>query len=366
MSDRATRSLAPPLTLAYALLVAYACLHPLTGWRDSGLPPFDWLWAPWPKYFILEDFVFNILGYLPLGLLLAAALPAHWGFANKVIMTALLAGLFSLGLETTQNYLPTRIASNLDLGGNTAGALLGALAGAGWGPALFGPQGRLQRWRARYVIGGRSGEAGLLLLALWLLGQLSATDLLFSSGDLRSLLGIAAPLPFRADRFIAFDTALTASALLAVGLFTRCMTRGANPFPVLWVLGLGVGAKTLATWSFFDPGTPLAWLTPGAERGLVIGAVLLLPCLLLPRLAQHAIAGTSLLLATALVNLIPENPYLPYGRQLASYSNVLNFHGLTELVDSLWPYLALAYLSALGLWRGEHLGGPPLRSGRRL
>ena len=62
----------------------------------------------------------------------------------------------------------------------------------------------------------------------------------------------------------------------------------------------------------------------------------------------------------------PENPYLPFDRRLAGFSNVLNFHGLTALVDSLWPYVALAYLSALGLWRGEHLGGPPLRRGRRL
>ena len=86
---------------------------------------------------------------------------------------------------------------------------------------------------------------------------------------------------------------------------------------------------------------------------------LLLPALLLPRLAQHAIAGTSLLLATALVNLIPENPYLPFDRRLAGFSNVFSFHGLTGLVDSLWPYAALAYLSALGLWRGEHLAAAP-------
>lgn len=135
--------LAPAFALAYALLVAYACLHPLTGWRDSGLPAFDWLWAPWPKYFILEDLLFNILGYLPLGLLLAAALPAQWRFARKALVAALLAGLFSFGLEALQNYLPSRVASNLDLGGNAAGGLLGALAGARWGGALLGPQGRL-------------------------------------------------------------------------------------------------------------------------------------------------------------------------------------------------------------------------------
>ena len=32
---RPADSLARPLALAYALLVAYACLHPLAGWRDS-------------------------------------------------------------------------------------------------------------------------------------------------------------------------------------------------------------------------------------------------------------------------------------------------------------------------------------------
>ena len=357
MSVRPINALAPSLALAYALLVAYACLHPLAGWRDSGLPGFDWLWAPWPKYFILEDFVFNILGYLPLGLLLAATLPAQWGFARKAALATVLAALFSLGLEALQNYLPSRVASNLDLGGNAAGALIGALIGARWGGGLLGAQGSVQRWRARYLIGGRSGEAGLVLLALWLLGQLGATDLVFASGDIRSLLGIPPPLPFRPERFIAFDTALTASALLAVGLLVRCMTRGASPLPVLAVLALGIGAKTLATWIFFEPGMPLAWVTPGASRGLLLGTALLLPALLLPRLAQHAIAGTSLLLATALVNLIPENPYLPFGRRLAGFSNVLNYHGLTQLVDSLWPYAALAYLSALGLWRGEHLAG---------
>ena len=54
------------------------------------------------------------------------------------MVAALLAGLFSFGLEALQNFLPSRVASNLDLGGNAAGALLGALAGARWGDALLG------------------------------------------------------------------------------------------------------------------------------------------------------------------------------------------------------------------------------------
>ena len=74
MSSSSPTSLPRNLALAYALLIAYACLHPLTGWRDSGLPLLDYLSAPWPKYFVAADFVFNVLGYLPLGFLASTAM----------------------------------------------------------------------------------------------------------------------------------------------------------------------------------------------------------------------------------------------------------------------------------------------------
>lgn len=343
------------LALAYALLIAYACLHPLTGWRASGLPTFDYLFAPWPKYFILADLVFNVAGYVPFGFVLVAALPACWGAARRAGLAILCGGLLSFGLETAQHFLPARVASNIDIGGNLLGAALGALLGVRWGARVFASHGLLQRWRARAVIRGHSGDAGLILLGLWLLGQLSVSDLLFATGDLRSLLGIPPPLNFYPARFIAFDSALTVSSLLAVGLFARCMLRASAAGSILVLLLLGVGAKTLAGATFFEPAEPLSWLTPGAARGLMIGLPLLALALLLPRIVQHALAGTSLLVATALVNLIPENPYLMLGHRLSSYSNFLSFHGLTQLVDSLWPFLALGYLSALGLWRGEHL-----------
>jgi VanZ family protein len=362
VTARSATSLARTLALAYGLLIAYACLHPLTGWKASGLPVFDYLLAPWPKYFIPADFAFNILGYLPFGFVLAAAQPARRAGWLRVALATLIAALLSLGLETAQNFLPARVASNLDLGGNVVGALAGALLGARWGEGLFGSQGWLQRWRAKNVIPGHTGEAGLILLGLWLLGQFGATDLLFATGDLRRLLDIPPPLPYRPERFIAFDSALTVSSLIAVGLFARCLLRRSALLPVALLLGLGIGAKTLATATFFVPGEPLAWLTPGAARGLIVGLPLLAAALFLPRLLQHALAGTAMLVATALVNLIPDNPYLLLDQRLTRYSNFLSFHGLTQLTGSLWPFLALAYLSALGLWRGEHLGG----DGRRL
>ncbi|MCK9260518.1 MAG: VanZ family protein [Azoarcus sp.] len=351
-------SLPRNLAFAYALLVAYACLHPFAGWHESGLPLFDYLIAPWPKYFQIEDLVFNVLGYIPLGFIVAATLPSNWPALRIIVVTTLGASLFSLGLETVQHYLPSRISSNIDLGANSVGGLIGAALGACCGQRMFAPHAGLARWRSEHFIGGHTGDAGLILLGLWLLTQLTPDSLLFGSGDVRRMLSIPPPLPFRPERFIAFEATLTACTIVAIGLFARCMMRTATPWPILALLTLGIGAKTLAAATFFMPTDPLAWVTPGAERGLVVGAALLAAALLLPRVVQHAVAGTMLLAATALVNLMPENPYLSNGHTILSRGNFLNFHGLTQLVASIWPFVALAYLSALGLWRGEHLDNP--------
>ncbi len=344
------------LSIAYAALIVYACLHPFTGWQATGLPLFDYLVAPWPRYYRIEDIVLNVLGYVPLGFVLAAALARRLAPAACILATTLLAGLLSFGLETVQNFLPTRVSSNLDLGCNLLGGLLGALLGSLWGPALFAPQGWLQRWRSRRFIGGHTGDAGLVLLGLWLLTQFTADGLLFGSGDLRAWLDLPSPVAFEPERFIRLEAAHVAATLIGVGLFARCLMLAPSVWPILLLFTLALAGTTLATFSFFSASQPFAWLTPGAQQGLLAGLPLLALCLLLPRVVQHALAGMTILAATALVNLMPENPYLPF-RASAAPGHFLNFHGLTGVATGAWPFVALAYLSALGLWRGEHLAG---------
>lgn len=341
------------LTISYALLVLYATLHPLSGWQRSGLPVFDFLVAPFPRYFRVEDLVVNVLGFIPLGFVLVAALSLRRGPA--ILVATLLVGLLSLTVETLQNFLPTRVSSNVDLGCNLAGGLIGAVFGALFGHRLFDRNGWLQRWRNRSIIPGRAGDLGLILLCLWLLTQLMPESIVFASGDVRSLLALGTPLAFAPERFILFETLLVASSIVAVGLIARCMMSSANPTALLFLLGLAVAAKSLATWSFFVPGTLTGWFSPGARDGMLFGLPTLALALMLPRLAQHALAGMALLFATTLANLIPDNPYLLAGQRLLSHGNFLNFHGLTHIVASIWPFIALGYLSALGLWRGEHL-----------
>ena len=61
----------------------------------------------------------------------------------------------------------------------------------------------------------------------------------------------------------------------------------------------------------------------------------------LPGLASSV---TALLLATVMVNVAPENPYLLNALHLWNPGQFLNFNGLTRLVSSLWPFLALPWL----------------------
>ena len=120
------------LNLGYALLIVYASLYPLTGWHDTGGNPLDFLVATWPRYWTAFDLTTNVLAYLPFGLLGAAILRLRLGPLPAWLLATSLAAVLSFGLEFTQNYLPNRVPSNLDLACNAGGALLGAAAGALW------------------------------------------------------------------------------------------------------------------------------------------------------------------------------------------------------------------------------------------
>ena len=43
MTRAPSSPLARELGVVYALLIAYATLHPFTGWRDRGFSPFAWI-----------------------------------------------------------------------------------------------------------------------------------------------------------------------------------------------------------------------------------------------------------------------------------------------------------------------------------
>ena len=334
------------LGLGYALLIVYASLYPLTGWRDSGADPLDFLFAGWPRYTTTFDLVSNLLAYMPLGFFLAAALRRWFAALLAAALAVVLAAVLSLLMEFMQNYLPSRIASNLDLAGNTLGALAGTLIGAGYGRQLLDGL-RHAHWPAT-----RQGvEAGLLLLGLWLLLQFDPAILPFGAGDLRQLLDIPSPQPFSAAGFRRTEALIAASGVLAAllvgGLVAPSRQRrpgtDSRLFP-LAILALGLTAKTLACALMMRPQAALVWATPGSLTGLAAGIALWLAASFTPHGMQRALAAVALLAATALVNLAPANPYLEATLHSWNPGQFLNFHGLTHFAATLWPYLVLPWL----------------------
>ena len=48
-----------PLSLMYVVLVVYASLYPFAEWRDQGIAPWAFLWAPLPRYWTGFDVAIN-------------------------------------------------------------------------------------------------------------------------------------------------------------------------------------------------------------------------------------------------------------------------------------------------------------------
>ena len=124
----------------------------------------------------------------------------------------------SLGLEITQHYLPNRVPSNLDLGCNGAGALLGAVAGALWGRHVFSDR-HHAIWQGHVMTKAYGADFGVLLMAAWLMTQLSPEILLFGTGDLRQMLDLPPVQPFAPERFAHVEATIAQmQALTALGL----------------------------------------------------------------------------------------------------------------------------------------------------
>jgi len=333
------------LLAAYVLLVAYATLYPLSGWREPAGSAFGYLAAPWPRYVTAFDLAANFLGYLPYGLLCAIALRPRAGAGAALLAAIGSATALSLVLESLQSYLPARIPSNVDVLANIAGASCGGLAGAWLAPRLLGG-GALRRLRAEALAPGATADLGLTLLGLWLFAQLNPASLLFGTGDLRDLFSGASGARHAAELFVSVEAATTAANLAAVALLASALLReGTPPARLVGILvAVALAVKTAAFAILMQAEHVLAWLTPGAQLGLAAGSLLALAALRLPRTARLALAAALLMAATVLVNLAPPNPYFAATLKVWGQGHFLNFNGLTRVVSAAWPFAALVYL----------------------
>jgi len=338
-SDR----LSPYLALAWALLTIIGSLYPFTGWQNTGLDPFAFLTQPWPRYWTVFDLVANVVVYAPLGFFTTLALRRLPGRLTAPILATLLGGFLSFSLESLQTWLPTRIASNVDLGCNTLGTLLGSVPAAwlGWRiHALW------KLWRGRLFAPLAHLDLGLTLLGLWLLTQLSTESVLFGTGDLRPLLGEIPLFTYTPELHRLSEMAVVVSHFLAVGLFAALLFRGR------WMAFLLVPLFFLLAGLMRSGGVVLVsgheaylnWLTPGVWEGLTLGAPLLGIALLLPEGGRRWLAILALLAGSLLLNLSPLDPYSLSGQVLWRQGQYLNFNGVIRWIAAAWPFLVLPYL----------------------
>jgi VanZ family protein len=345
--------------LAYLLLIVYASWFPFSGWRSSGLSPFAFLNLQPQRYWTGFDVMVNIVGYMPLGVLLVLALhPLVRGI--WAVLAAAVGGVLVSGImEAVQNYLPSRVPSNLDLLTNSGGCLAGAVLGLLFAPLLL-DQSRLQRLRQRWFAAHAS--QGLVLVALWPLAQVYPQGYLFGNGQILPLLSewlsewldadidlvtlIRGSAGMTVEQYWLSEIVITACGMSGAALTLLCLTRRGAPrlWLMLALVFTGLLVKTLASSLFFSPDNALTWITPGAQGGFLIGLIMLVGLAFAPQVAQRRLAVVTLVLALIVVNTIPANPYFVATLQAWQQGKFLNFNGAAQFMGMAWPFFALWFL----------------------
>jgi VanZ family protein len=347
--DRDRSRLFGYLALAYTAIVVYASLQPFSGWR---MPPDEilrFLIEP-PRYFTLNDIVFNFLGYVPFGVLAWYALRRPLGTGQAFAAAVASAALLSLAMESLQMFLPARVSSSLDIVINVAGATLGAgttaLANA---PQFAGKA--LAAIRNRLFLPGAAVDVGIVMVAVWLATHLYAGPQLFDTGDLRDLLTLPARAHYTPQLFILMQAAVVALNTLGIGLLIALLMRdGRHRFST--AIGLIVGGLVIKTVSDAILGeiAPFAWATPGAMLGLAAGGLLLYPCLQTQRAAQVWLIAACIIVAVVIINIAPDNPYHAVLPLLIdeTHSHYLRVHRIARTLSTSWPFATLAWLVIAG------------------
>lgn len=344
--------------LAYLLLIVYASWYPFTGWRSNGLPLLSFMNLVKQRYWTGFDVMVNVVGYVPLGILLVLALYPLLRGVWAALLAAILGFLVSASMETVQNFLPSRVPSNLDLLTNSAGCFIGACLGPLFVRILL-DQGRLIRLRKKWF--APHASQGLVLLALWPLALMFPVAVPFGLGQVYER-AEAALLQWLADtpwidwlplREVELQPMLPLSEWLciAMGLLLPCLLafsvlRTVRQRVVVSLLGLamGVAASTLSAALSYGPSHAWDWISPEVLVGLALAALAL--TLLLGRSARSCLVVALVLVVwqLALLNQASADVYFAQTLQHWEQGRFIRFHGLIQWLGWLWPYALLWHL----------------------
>jgi VanZ family protein len=345
--------------LIYALLIVYASLYPFSGWHNMGIPTLAYLKAPLPHYRTVFDLVTNVAAYIPLGILLVFALYPRVRRVWALLIAVFSGTLLSAAMEAIQTFLPTRVASNLDLLTNAAGVCIGAVAGVLL-TGIFMEQSRLLLLRRHWF--SFEASRGLIVLALWPLAQIYPQGYLFGHGQLTPILSnwlsdwLSTPIDLGAylrsdaeltiEQYWLSETIITACGLTGAVLTLLCLLKDRAPKGalVLAMVAAAVVAKAMSSALLFAPDNAFVWLTPGAKGGVLIGTIMLAGLAFAPPVAQRRVAVLALVTSLVAVNAAPANPYFIATMQTWVQGKFLNFNGAAQFLSLLWPFITLWFL----------------------
>ncbi len=368
----AHRSSATGLALVYAALVLYASLYPFEGWR---WPPGQTLaalaWLPTAQFQSRFDVLSNLLGYAPLGALVAlAALRNRWRLRHAALLTLLASAGLSYTCELLQQFVPARVPSREDWWFNTAGGCAGGVLALG---AHLG--GLVERWhrvRQRWFAG--DAATALVLLVLWPVALLFPAPVALGLGQIGPQLAdtlseLLRGVPWAEPAFALLQGGgearpplrpLAETLLVATGMLAPCLVAHSVVAPGWRRLAMTVGAAvlaaaamTLSTWLNFGPQHAVAWIGPRSTPGLLLGLALAAAMAPLPR---RVVAGVGLMVLTALcfgVTQAPADPYFSQSLMAWEQGRFVRFHGIAQWIGWLWPYAAMGWMLSRLASRGE-------------
>jgi VanZ family protein len=325
--------------LVWVLLLTYASLYPFAPLRAPTLETVRGIFI-FSRHVIRSDVVFNIVAYVPLGMLLCLFFRSAGQRGRAIAKAAGIAAAFSLVMELAQLFVPNRVSSFVDLAANTFGALAGALVFADpLYSMLTRPLGEL---RERSVIGGAWGDAALVLLMLWLLAQLNPALPFFGAGDIaREIEPELATLQWAAVGLGVCGFGLFISTLVEAETGSLRVT--------LLMLTLALWLKFAMAGIMLQPHFSPDWRDTGRVVGLAGGILAFIPLRKLTRLGRVYLALVFILAAALFSKVFGAYSAMDEFMRLFRWPHgqLGSFATLTRFIHELWPFAAVVFLVAL-------------------
>ncbi len=346
---------APPRFAQYflictLLIILLVSLYPYTGWRYTGASVLAFLFYPLPHYYAVFDNLINFIAYLPAGYCLTLIFGRSW----LSWLLAILAGcLFSSAMEFIQQFLPGRIASNLDILTNAAGAATGGLLAMALGSRRGLHLWRV--WRHASLAPGAAIEWGFAWLMLWFISQFNPTQPFL--GVVVTPRGLPQPFESPIANAALFLQLLESGGmmlnLLGVALYVSALVRHTAQVPraIMLTLGIALISKMGFAGMLLKPAQFFAWINTNIVIGGLLGLLLLSQLWRMARRLRALLALFSLFAAQVVSWFWPLTPHFADGLALFrwNYGHLRHFNGLATLIGDLWPMLACLWLLYLAI-----------------